>query len=274
MMFQIIAEWFFAGGWILIAIGVFFVIALVEFVIVGILYILYASLVPIMMLSALQLGLQRINDNERRKTITLAIFYQSPLMIWVTYYIKVTTNNFTLEPGMIVLEVIYIMIMLWFFCTISLKAIQIKEYSMVLNPLIAIFSLIFSIISLPFLLIYSIYQGFKLWYQKLILCWQNFRRIRDDELHENLIEFHDEEQNVDQGYDQQENQIEHQIEDQAEWAICKYPIFQNEGTPAVLPCGHLFHFECIDYWIGIREQNICPFDRRPTFRNQIVRLII
>ena len=240
---------------------IFIVIYLSTFAAAATLWFLLIFLVPILTLSAVQYGIQQIPDNEKIQILRNAILFQSPLMIWwAANYTFIYKWDLDLVPGMLFIEIFYAVIMIWFFATISLKSIQLKNYSMILNPIVLIPSVI--IIGTIFLIILVLtilfklpYLGLKLWITKLII---NYRNAPEDHLNQY--------QNLDP--------VENQDINQTECVICTYPIFQNETTPAVLPCGHIFHFECIDDWIGNRGNTVCPADRRETLRSQIVKLII
>ena len=143
---------------------------------------------------------------------------------------------------------------------------------MLFNPLIVLISLFFTIISLIVITCEISYIWGRLCYFKLLSYWQEVPIEEDEgdqEEQEVYHEIQDEEQNNDQSL--QDNQ---QVQDITECVICTSPIFHNEGIPAVLPCGHMYHYQCIDGWIGNRGQNICPIDRRQTNREQILRLIV
>ena len=109
-------------------------------------------LVPIMELSAIQFGIQQIRNDNKIKVLRNAVFFQSPLMLWwVINNTAIYTSNLTSYPAIILMETLYGLIMMWFFIVILLKSIQIKKFSMILNPLVLISS--FLIIGTIFLVI-------------------------------------------------------------------------------------------------------------------------
>ena len=137
----------------------------------------------------------------------------------MAYYTVVTEDQIDMEPEMMILETFYKILIIWFFCTILFKAIQVKEYLMILNPLVLIILSSFIIISLIldlvfdliFILIYSICLVLRMLCHKFISLVQRFKQVDDENDQDLYYELHDENYN----YDDQ-NQHEHLIENQVE----------------------------------------------------------
>ena len=112
--------------------------------------------------------------------------------------------------------------------------------------------------------------------QKKISCWR-YINSRGHDAYQNLPQNVDDDQNVNQSEEENDDanneEIANQNAIQIEWIICKDSIYlRNERDYAVLPCGHMFHYECIDDWIGNRRKNSCPIDRTRVLRNQIIKI--
>ena len=172
------------------------------------------------------------------------------------------------------MEVLYALITLWFFVTIWLKSIDLKKYLMILNPLVIL-------ITIPATIFFLFIWLCKYLYLKLKVYWRNNnqrnvnqrnpRVIQDPNQSYELNSVQNFDVNIDQGEEQNVDQVRNQ---QFFWSICQDNFLEDQRPLAALPCGHIFHFECIDHWIGGQQRNTCPADRRRTSRNQIMRLMI
>ena len=84
-----------------------------------------------------------------------------------------------------------------------------------------------------------------------------------------------EENKIETNKDKGAKQTLDQVAKQSDCPICSLSLFkQNEKLLATLPCGHLFHADCIEEWIDKRGNNMCPLDRKLILKHEITRLII
>ena len=151
---------------------IFVNIYLLIFAVASTAWFIFIFLIPLMTLSAIQFGIQQIEVHEKVLILRNAIFFQSPLILWTAFnHNKIANNEFASTPKMKFIETIYILLMIWFFTTISLKAIQVKSYYMLFNPLIVLISLFFTIISLIVITCEISYIWGRHCYFKLLSYW-------------------------------------------------------------------------------------------------------
>ena len=107
---------------------------------------LYVSIffVPFMMLNAIKYGLLEVDEDQKPNTLRNTIVMQGLLFIWwIINYSIINALGPDLSGGMIFMQVLYALITLWFFATISLKAIDIKKFLLIVNPLVLLFGSVF-----------------------------------------------------------------------------------------------------------------------------------
>ena len=215
-------------------------------------WLAYLFLVPILMLKTIRHGVQYKYEDERIYGSRNAIYFQSGLIVWwIINYSIINTLGPNFSLGMIVVQILYALLMIWFFATITLKTIDFSKYSMIFNPLVLIFESMFAAI------FGVIYSSILLWFcVKDIWSLSNSHSTeapdRDLQVYQNV------------------NQDIHQIT----WELWSDLVFWGDRDSAILPWGHIFHFDCIKIWIEIKRNKTCPKDHKRIVRSQIRKLML
>ena len=110
-----------------------------------------------MILQAIVCSLRQVNDNEKIKALVDTILLQGLLFTWwLVNFVIINTLGPKLSLILMIVELLYALITLWFFAIISLKVIGYKKFMMFLNPLIPIIMPMF-VICLPIGLLVRIF---------------------------------------------------------------------------------------------------------------------
>ena len=268
-----------------------------------ILTVSFASLILVPYIIILLVKCDHLDIQYLREYLVLSILF---LTFWgVSNYVVTWVLDTDLFLELWYVNIVYGLFTGWLYFTLNLHVWNLRKYSIVFNPLVifgvTIFILImaaaFVLIS-PILAICAPLLCIIVWCSKLksIYSRNNDRFNRNEsQIYHNLSSTdsgeeskhgegeeseHGEGEESKHGEGDQEDGVVNQTTNQqninhVECVICKDSIYlHNERDYAVLPCGHIFHYECIDDWIGIRGHNSCPIDRRQVLRHQIVRIMI
>ena len=215
------------------------------------------------MLSAIKIDFEFIDEDKKTEYFKTAFLRQSGLIIWwLINFIVINAlgPNFSIE--LILMEVIYALLMIWLFAVITFKAINYKEFSVILNPLVLIIGIVALIICSIAIIV--MFPWMKFWCPRLLSCLKNsLTKVRHIDNNPN--------ESGDQSILSSEHASINQSSGPIKW-VCLDPVFDSDLTPAVLPWGHVFHFECINYWVRSRGNATCPYDRTKVLWHQINRI--
>ena len=180
-----------------------------------------------------------------------ALYLQSGLILWsVVNYSIINAFGPSLSLAMVIVQIFYPLIMVWFFTTITLKTIEASQYWMIYHPFVMVFEAILAIILLlifPFVI---------LWFSATLWCSESIPGRIEVPRKRNNYAF------------QHINKDIHKIC----WAIWLDPVFEDQKTQAALPWGHLFHMDCINRFLGKKAQFRCPIDKKITSRDQVLKV--
>ena len=157
-----------------------------------------------------------------------------PLTWWIVNFIKINILISDIPIWIHSLEVLYLWLMLWFFYTLLVCSISYRRYSLYFNPLIATIAVVFIITCICLIFICLPCIAIKFW--------------------NNAIS----------------EKVARPAVNNMDCAIWQDPIFGGDSEPGLLQCGHMFHRECIEHWL--QQNQVCPIDRKPTTRNQVIRV--
>ena len=140
----------------------------------------FVFLVPVLMFQAIKYGIQPANENETKTRLRNTIWAESFLMLW--WLINYAATGYILRDEltlrMIIVEAFYFLLTLWFFVTITLNSINLKQLSMFFNPIFMILEF-FGIISLFEVIIGLLVLSIIQWLWKLL---DHFKIGYDEEL--------------------------------------------------------------------------------------------
>ena len=101
-------------------------------------------------------------DQEKCKTVCLVILFESSLFLWwLINFVIIDVLGPHLSAGMIIMEVFYALVTLWFFVIIILKALEKSDFVILCNPLVIIIGLVIFILLLLIAPMVLIFIGIK-----------------------------------------------------------------------------------------------------------------
>ena len=200
---------------------------------------------------------------------------KSTYILLIIWWVSNLAAIFILPPNLVAdswyINFLYGLLIIWFYFALILHLCYLKRYLMIFNPLLIIIEIIFALLGI--VVFYSRLPSYFiiLWFSNLI-SYCCFAPKRNLDIDRNYNDLSDDELSVQNSID---DTVKQKTLNQVECIICTDSIYlQDERKHAVLPCGHLFHLECIQDWIGTRGKNTCPIDRKVVSQEQILKIMI
>ena len=256
--------------WVLITISILIFSYQITLGLLAISWCTIILLIPFLMLHAIKIamgGVNFLNYDDDSDILWEVMSWEGLLIMWsqINNFVFMILLWSNLSIAMKIMEVLNVLVNLWFFAIIPLKADGRSSYTIICNPLVITLVITLAIIIgfvvlilLPLILpMMPIFICIKCWSIKCINFWKEVRKRH--EKHEHNETFDEIIGPMQREQRAQRPQIYR--ENQDGWGICLDDVFEDQSRAKKLPCGHIFHENCIRQWVR-SGRNTCPYCRR------------